>query len=127
MKTLGILFFLFIQYTVAGQAIGLELKATNKEIKISLSEIMGNWFNTDSTASKISFTNINDYFVDLDGIKHGVGNYSFRIYGDSLSVNGSAPNWPPYDCTLRLLPNDHLEIAFYQFYSTASTKVIYRR
>jgi hypothetical protein len=128
MYKLGIiLFFMFIGHAVTAQVSGHEIKATNKDFKISLTEIIGDWYTADSSSYKISFININNYFVDINGINHGVGNYSFRIYGDSISVNGTAPNWPPYDCTLRLLNNKHLEIEFYQFFSTETTKVIYRR
>lgn len=118
---------MFIRVATLAQTSGYDLTAANKDYKISLTDIMGNWYTVDSPVSKISFININNYFVDIDGIKHGVGNYSFRIYGDSISVNGTAANWPPYDCKLRLLNSKHLEIEFYQFLSTMTTKIIYRR
>ena len=128
MNKSGFVFLLMcISLHVAAQKKGYEIKTTNKAVKISLSDIIGNWYALDAPSSKISFTNINNFFVDIDGIKHGVGNYSFRIYGDSISVNGTAPNWPPYDCTLRLLKGNLLEIEFYQFLSVGSTKIIYRR
>ena len=121
-------FFLIVRITAVAQTMGYDVIATNKDIKISLSDIIGNWYSTDSSASKISFINISNYFVDIEGINHGVGgNYSFRVYGDSMSVNGTAPNWPPYNCSLRLLKNNHLEIEFYLFLSTVTTKIIYRR
>jgi hypothetical protein len=121
-------FFLIVRITAVAQTMGYDAIATNKDIKISLTDIIGNWYTTDSSASKISFINISNYFVDIEGFNHGVGgNYSFRVYGDSMSVNGTAPNWPPYNCSLRLLKNNHLEIEFYQFLSTVTTKIIYRR
>lgn len=124
----GIVFLLMcISLNVAAQKKGYEIKTTNKAVKILLTDVIGNWYALDAPASKISFTNINNFFVNIDGIKHGVGNYSFRIYGDSISVNGTAPNWPPYDCTLSLLKGNLLEIEFYQFLSVGSTKMIYRR
>lgn len=126
-KTGFVLFFLFVGLSLHAQVSGHEIKAINKDVKISLSDITGDWFTADSSAFKISFVRINHYLVDINGINHGVGNYSFRVFGDSMSVNGTAPNWPPFDCTLRLLNNKHLEIEFYQFFSTESTKVIYRR
>jgi hypothetical protein len=126
-KLIYILFFMFIRLPLAGQTRGYDITTANKGNRISLTEIIGNWYAVDSFGSKISFVNINNYFVDIEGIKHGVGNYSFRIYGDSISVNGTAANWPPYDCTLRLLNNKNLEIEFYQFLSTETTKIIYRR
>lgn len=122
-----ILFLMFIGHTVSAQVIGHEIKTTNKAVKIKLTDVLGDWHTADSLANKISFMNINQHFVDIKGINHGVGNYSFRIYGDSMSVNGTAPNWPPYDCTLKLLNNKHLEVEFYQFFSTETTKVTYRR
>lgn len=128
MNKLGIIkFFIFISLAVTAQTSGHEIKETNKDIKIALTEIIGDWYSADSSASKITFININNYFVDIQGIKHGVGNYSFRVYGDSISVNGTAPNWPPYDCTLRLLSNKFLEIEFYQFLSAGTNKVNYIR
>jgi len=126
-KLIYILFFMFIRLALAGQTRGYDITAANKVNRISLTEIIGNWYTIDSFGSKISFVNINNYFVDIEGIKHGVGNYSFRVYGDSISVNGTAANWPPYNCTLRLLTNKNLEIEFYQFLSTETTKIIYRR
>ena len=126
-KLIYILFFIFIRLALVGQSRGHDIKAANKGNRISLTEIIGNWYAVDTIGSKISFVNINNYFADIEGIKHGVGNYSFRIYGDSISVNGTAANWPPYDCTLRLLTNKNLEIEFYQFLSTETTKIIYRR
>lgn len=118
---------MFVGRTLTAQVIGHEIKAKDKDVKISLTDIIGDWYTDDSLAYKISFININNYFVDIDGIRHGAGNYSFRIYGDSISVNGTAPNWPPYDCTLKLLNKKCLEIEFYQFFSTETTKVIYRQ
>jgi hypothetical protein len=127
-KLCTISFFLIVRITAVAQTMGYDVIATNKDIKISLTDIIGNWYTTDSSASKISFININNYFVDIEGINHGVGgNYSFRVYGDSISVIGTAPNWPPYNCSLRLLKNNHLEIEFYQFLSKVTTKIIYRR
>ena len=122
-----VLLFLFLRPAIEAQTRGYDITTANKDNKISLTDIIGNWYNVDSSASKISFIKINNYFVDIDGIKHGVGNYSFKVYGDSISVNGTAVNWPPYDCTLRLLNSKDLEIEFYKFSSTKTTKIIYRR
>jgi hypothetical protein len=122
-----ILFFMFLAQALSAQERGHEIRATTKDLKISLTEIIGDWYTADSSANKISFININNYSVDINGINHGVGNYSFSVSGDSISVNGTAPNWPPYDCTLRLLNNRLLEIEFFRFFSTESTKLIYRR
>lgn len=102
-------------------------KPSNTLNKISVNDIVGDWYTGESSSSKISFTKINDAFVGIDGIKHGSGNYLFQLTGDSISVNGMAMNWPPYDCKINLLNSDQLEITFYQFYHKESTKLIYRR
>ena len=123
-----ILIFMIICLSIFAQARVYDLKEANRDYKISLTDIIGNWYSVDSPKYKISFKNLNDYFVDIDGIKHGVGNYIFKVDGDSISVNGTAANWPPYDCTLRLLNNkENLEIEFYQFFSRETTKIIYKR
>ena len=126
-KLIFVLLFIFITHPNFGQTNGYEIKAANKNNKISLTDIIGDWYAVDSSESKISFIKINNYFVDINGIKHGVGNYSFKVLGDSISVNGTAVNWPPYDCTLKLINSNHLELEFYQFHYTETTKVIYRR
>jgi hypothetical protein len=128
MNRLGfILIFLFIRIAVVAQPKAYDLREANKNIKISLIDIVGNWYAIDSSAFKISFKKINNSFVDIEGIKHGVGNYSFIVDGDSISVNGTAANWPPYNCTIRLINSKQLEIEFYQFFSKETTKTIYRR
>ncbi|MBK7762509.1 MAG: hypothetical protein IPI46_03950 [Bacteroidetes bacterium] len=100
----------------------------NESTKIALSDILGDWYPIDSlVAPQITFRQMGNSLVVIDGIKHGVGNYSFIVEGDGISVNGIAANWPPYDCTLRLLNSKDLEIEFYLFLSTKTTKIIYRR
>ncbi|MCC7297170.1 MAG: hypothetical protein IT244_02455 [Bacteroidia bacterium] len=126
-KTTLIFLFTCAILTVAAQTRGDGVKATHSEAKIAMADVMGNWYSADSVAKLICFRNINNHYVDIEGIKHGVGNYGFRIMADSISAKGTAPNWPPYDCTLRLIDKKHLEIAFYQFFDTVSTKVTYRR
>lgn len=126
-KLQSVLFFINLGTAGVAQISGHEIKSTNKDVQISLAEIIGDWYTADSAAHKISFTFIINSLVDLKGITHGVGNYSFRVIGDSVFVNGTAPNWSPYDCTLRLLNNNRLEIEFYQFFSTETTKAVYRR
>lgn len=120
-------FMLFPEHSVIAQLKGNEVKAANMDFKISLIEIIGDWYTVDSPLYKISFVKNNNYFVDINGINHGAGNYIFRVLGDSISVNGTAANWPPYDCTLRLLNKNFLEIEFYQYFSTRTTKVRYKR
>lgn len=116
-----------IHLAVIAQTRGYDLREANKDVKISLTDIIGNWYSVDSPRSKISFINLNPYLVDIDGIKHGVGNYSFTVDGDSLFVNGTAANWPPYHCTLTLLHSKLLEIEFYQFFAKGTTKMVYER
>lgn len=117
---------MLISTVVAQTATSVDQENQNDE-KIALTDIIGDWYAIDSSGSKIRMVNVNNLFVDLEGIRHGVGNYSFKICGDSISVNGLAINWPPYDCRLRLLEDHFLEIEFYQFFYTTSTKVIYKR
>jgi len=51
-----------------------------------------------------------------------------QLRSEDASQNGTAANWPPYDCTLRLLNNkENLEIEFYQFFYKETTKIIYKR
>ena len=119
--------FLISSFVIIAQNNAYNLLEANKDIKISLKDIIGDWYAIDNSAFKISFININNVFVDIEGIKHGVGNYSFRVYGDSISVMGTAANWPPYNCTLKLLNPKKLEIEFYQFFYKETTKVIYKR
>ncbi|MFM1932317.1 MAG: hypothetical protein RL226_1620 [Bacteroidota bacterium] len=120
-------FFLIVMNVTAAQTSSYDIQEKNRDVKVSLSDILGNWQTADSAALAISFVKVNDYYVDIHGINHGAGNYLFRVYGDSISVNGTAPNWPPYDCTLRLLKRNHLEIEFHQFNSNSTTRVVYRR
>jgi hypothetical protein len=122
-----ILIFMIISLALLAQTRVYDLKDENKDHKISLSEIIGNWYSVDSPRYKISFTNLNNYIVEINGIKHGVGNYSFIVRDDSISVNGTAANWPPYDCTLRLINRKLLEIEFYYIFSKETTKIIYKR
>lgn len=126
-KSVLVLLFMFIKITGDAQSNIYEISEINKDVKISLTDIIGHWYSTDSNVSEICFKNINNHYVEIEGIKHGVGNYYFKIYGDSILIKGTAPNWPPYDCTLRILKTNLLEIEFSQFYSTNTTKVIYRR
>ena len=126
-KLIFILILIILSQSIIAQSRVDGLRETNKNNKIALKDIVGNWFTADSAHSKISFINNNNYFISIDGIKHGVGDYIFNLANDSISVNGTAPNWPPYDCTLRLLNSELLEIEFYQYFSTVTTKMIYKR
>lgn len=123
-----ILFYLLISLALMAQTKSSIIKETNKDKKISLSDIIGNWYSVDSFRHRIRFVNLNDNMVEIKGLKHGVGNYLFMVYGDSISVHGTAANWPPYDCTLRLVSSkENLEIVFYHFSDQETTRVIYKR
>ena len=130
MKHLFLLVFISFQLVATAQNIGRELRANNQIGKVLMSDVLGDWYLVDSmdtTDFKISFTNVNNSFVEIDGIKHGVGNYIFNIVKDSIWVNGTAANWPPYYCTLKLTDDNHLEIDFYNHFSVGTTKMIFRR
>lgn len=116
-----------MSHTLMAQEKGHVVREANKQLKISLTDIIGNWYSVDSSTSLIRFINHNNSIVEIDGLYDGAGNYSFIVEKDSILVNGTAPNWPPYNCTLRLLKRNHLEIEFYQFFSKESTKIEYRR
>lgn len=129
LKFLSIAFLLIIlNSNVAGRTGGPDRSEVRDSSKIALSDILGDWYPIDSSAApQITFRQIEISLVEIDGIKHGVGNYSFWTEKDSISINGIAMNWPPYDCTLRLLNKNLLEIEFYQFFYTTSSKIIYKR
>jgi hypothetical protein len=124
---ISILLLVITHFCAAQVDGGVRTDSIKEQTRIAVNDIIGDWYRADSTASKISFNNINDVFVEIDGIKHGVGKYSFRIVQDSISVHGSAANWPPYDCTLKLVNAQHLEIEFYQFHSAGTTKTSFSR
>lgn len=113
--------------TFMAQTATIDDQENQNDEKIALTDIIGDWYALDSSGSKICMVNVNNLFVDMEGIRHGVGNYSFKISGDSISTNGIAINWPPYDCRLKLSKENFLAIEFYQFFDTTSTKVIYKR
>lgn len=102
---------------------------TNESTKIALADILGDWYPNDSLVEpQITFRQIGNAFVEIEGIKDGVGNYMFSIERDSILINGIAINWPPYDCTLKLLKSNLLEIVFSQyFYTGGASTLIYKR
>jgi hypothetical protein len=119
---------LVITHFCAGQDDGgVRTDSIKEQTRIAVDDIIGDWYSTDSTAMKITFNNINDVFVEIDGIQHGVGKYIFSIVEDSISVNGTAANWPPYNCTLKLVNPQFLEINFYYFLSEGTTKTSFNR
>ncbi len=109
------------------QTTGFEIRAANENRKIAVDALQGNWTAIDYPESKISFVNVNNFIVSLEGIQHGIGGYSFMMEQDSISVNGSAPNWPPFNCTLTLIAANELKIDFYQYFTTQATSVVYRK
>jgi hypothetical protein len=127
MKTTLTTLLLLTTLTLSAQTTPHQTPTPNTHQKISTNAIIGNWYSTDSNAYKISFIQTNNHFVEIDGIRHGVSNYLFTVDGDSMSVKGTASNWPPYDCNLKLLNAKLLEIEFYYLFSTAATKVTYKR
>jgi hypothetical protein len=106
---------------------GVRTDSIKEQTRIAVNDIIGDWYSTDSTEMKITFNNINDVFVEIDGIQHGVGKYIFSIVEDSIAVNGTAANWPPYHCTLKLVNPQFLEIGFYYFNSEGTTKTSFSR
>ena len=101
-------------------------RVAKKNTKIAINDVIGNWVATDSLKTNIIFVQ-EGYDIHIKGLEHGVGNYSFRIEADSICVNGTAANWPPYYCTLNLLNSNELEINFYQGLSKNIFSVIYIR
>ena len=98
-----------------------------KAPKILLKSIIGTWAAKDTTLALISFVRLSDNYVQIEGIKHGVGNYGFSVENDSVKANGIAINWPPYYCLLNLENSNLLRIDFYLFHSNAKTSKSYTR
>ena len=84
---------------------------SNKD-KIEANLLLGFWETTDSLKSKIEFIDLKSE-IQLTIPEH----HPYYFYKDSLglvSVSGFYPNWPPYDCELKLNTSDTLEITFSQ-------------
>ncbi len=126
---LSIILLLLTLYTNVAAQTGRPTQSDAKEsTKIALSDILGDWYPIDSlVAPKITFSQIGNSFVEIDGVKHGVGNYNFYIDHDSVHVNGSAINWPPLDCKLLLKGKNVLEIVFGEFLSGWTSSLLYKR
>jgi hypothetical protein len=131
MKRIFSLVFILILLGVSmqsfAQSSGLEVREANINKKIATSDILGDWYLKDSLKSKISFIKNRDYFVFIEGIKPGIGNYGFTQNEDSIFVNGTAANWPPYDCTLNLINKNSLEIKFYQYFTKETYNLFFKR
>lgn len=106
-----------------------QMRQENEHDRIALSDILGTWYwtHTDSTRHALSFVNESNAFVHIPEIKHGVGSYLFTIAQDSVHVNGTAANWPPYYCTLHLRDKNTLELTFYMSIYPGSTTTVCRR
>jgi hypothetical protein len=112
-----------------GQNDAMHIREENEYTRIALTDILGEWVweHTDSTRHTLSFVNQADYCVIIPEIKHGVGPYSFLIEQDSMHVNGSAANWPPYYCTVRMVNKQTIELLFYTFLYPGHTTTVCRR
>jgi len=117
---------MLLNENVCGQSTGIEIRSANVNRKIAVDALLGDWTAIDYPESKISFVNVNNIIVSLEGIQHGIGGYFFMMEQDSISVNGTAPNWPPFDCTLTLITANELKIEFYQYFTKEATSVVYR-
>jgi hypothetical protein len=103
------------------------IRTNNAGIKISIHSLLGNWYAADSSHSKITFERDGVFYVILKPLKHGVDYYRFQCDSDSVYVNGTAANWPPFDCTANLVDANTLELMFYQYFSKETNNVIYNR
>ena len=119
-----ILFCLFTSELNA-QNFSDSLRTQNQNVKLPLSYILGKWHYQTSPDSFITFEQALNTVVTINGIKHGVGNYIFNIQNDSVMVNGYAPNWPPYDCTLKYVNDTTLECLFYQYHYPKPNAIIF--
>ncbi len=97
--------------------------------KITLTDIIGNWSwqHSDSSIQRLSFVNYKNQSVSIPEIRHGVGPYTFHIVKDSVEVNGSAANWPPYYCTIKQLNKNSIELLFYNVQFEGITIISCRR
>jgi hypothetical protein len=121
-------FFLFLGDVYSQQSPNPSaFKNANKQTRLAIKDILGTWVSADSAKVEIEFAKPFEGQIQIKGIKHGVGDYYFLCSKDSLNVNGTAPNWPPYDCTLNLTTKDTLEIYFYQYFYTGYTTAVYTR
>jgi hypothetical protein len=96
---------------------GKEPQAYNKSIDYKL--LKGHWESMDKLRVRIEFIELRSEVV----IKKGDNSYSYTFPKDSLNrvyVSGFIANWPPYDCLLKLVNQDTLELAFSQMGITHS-------
>lgn len=126
-----LLVFVAIQNGAIAQSAADSIRKGNVHTKIALTDILGEWYmhHPDSSKSKIHFINQTGFQVIIPEIKHGVGEYSFRIEQDSMYVNGYAANWPPYYCTVNRVDKStlELELLFYTYTNSGITHIVCRR
>lgn len=103
------------------------LRTANEFVTIPLDDVLGTWYSSDSVHTEIQLINEGDRSVHISGIQHGVGSYYFIVENDSINVNGSAANWPPYYCILSLVEKEGLEIIFYQYSYPKTNRVVFVR
>ena len=126
----SLLFILFLcsVHTVGRAQTNIDsLRTANKNVKIAVSDILGDFYAMDSLNTKISFIADGHGAVYMEGIQPGVGKYNFPQAGDSLYVNGLAVNWPPYYCTLNLMDKHTLEIQFYHFFGNHVQYITFKK
>jgi hypothetical protein len=126
MKSRDLFFIILLQVAFSLTDVHAQQETTQSS-KIALTDVLGDWYPNDSLHAKIHFHQIGTSLVEIDGIRHGVGNYGFVVDGDSMNVNGLAINWPPYDCRLRLTSKKTLQIEFYQFFTFGTYSMFYSR
>ena len=123
-----ILILLAFNTHVLGQVETYETWKASEKIQVASSEIIGDWYASDSIQSKISFVRMAETIIYIEGKKGGVGGpYSFRADENGIFVNGTAANWPPYYCRLILHENNSLEIKYWHAVGTESKSIIYKR
>ena len=123
---LVILSFLIFNSNIHAQHNIDSLKQANIKTKIPLQSLIGIWHTDDSLINEITFVD-QGYQVCIQPRLSGVSNYVFQKQKDSVSVNGTAPNWPPYDCILNLKDSKTLEIKFFQYFYTETYNVLFKR
>lgn len=103
------------------------VRQANSKVRISVDDVLGKWYSSDTINTFIEFVENGDFEVQIEGYRPGVGQYTFVRSNDSISANGTAPNWPPYDCTIRLLDDSTLMVMFYQYHYKTTRNVIFKR
>jgi len=103
------------------------VRKSNENVRIAIDDLIGKWYSSDTISTFIEFVADGDHSVKMEGYKPGVGQYSFLRTNDSIHANGSAPNWPPFDCTITLIDDATIVLKFYQYFSDTTRNVVFRR